>query len=201
MRLHGSPTVERMPRTPRRVVALLLAGATLASLAACAPAAPAATNAPTDSPDATEAPIFASDEEALAAAVAAYERYLELDSVIAAEGGVEPDRIRAAVTDAYASELIGQYESQQRNGVIVTGKTTFAQPNLTRNAQQRDQAQIEIYGCAGVGDTRIFNSGGDDITPPDRDVSVPLLLSFESEARADTLLLSGSELWAGDDFC
>ncbi len=53
---------------------------------------------PTLPPTPTSTPIFASEEEALAAAEEAYAAYLEMSNLISSEGGVEPERIAPFVT-------------------------------------------------------------------------------------------------------
>ena len=199
MRLHGSPTVERMPRTPRRVVALLLAGATLASLAACAPAAPAATNAPTDSPDATEAPIFASDEEALAAAVAAYERYLDAEQRIVESAHVEVDSIAGTTTPAFADELIAQYETLRESSLRLSGRGQIDSERIAEFGVGESGFYATMYACSDVSGVQVMNSSGDDVTP-ERAERVPVVIEFEGTAK-DTLLVAGSSKWSGDDFC
>lgn len=198
MVLHGSPTVERMPRTPRRIVALLLAGAAVAALAACAPAAPAATDAPPDSPEATRAPIFASDEEALAAAVAAYERHLAVTARILA-GDIDVEQIRDATAPGYGDERVRELKSFIESGLRASGSTTVDTPSLIERNDTGGQAVISIYACQDVSATRLLNSAGQDVTPADRDERVPLVLEFRGSSAA--ILVSGNQLWSGDNFC
>src|SRR5690606_24012229 len=62
----------------------------------------------TPPPEPSTTPIFASDEEALAAATEAYEAYLAMSDLIAQEGGVNPERIESvAVRKALADALEG----------------------------------------------------------------------------------------------
>ena len=49
----------------------------------------------------TATPVFASDEEALAAAVEAYEKYLAVSDQIAQEGGAGADSFADVVTDEW----------------------------------------------------------------------------------------------------
>ena len=78
-------------RAPRRLGAALAAAGALALVLTGCVGSPA----PTPSPTPTEAaPIFASDEEALAAAVKAYELYTRsVASQVTDDGGVEPERV------------------------------------------------------------------------------------------------------------
>ncbi len=80
--------------------------------------------------------------------------------------------------------------------VRVTGRNTLRDARLA----QYDPASgvIQMYGCFGVGDTRVINASGEDVTP-EREAEVPVLLTFQ--LAGDTPLISGSEVWPGDDFC
>ena len=98
-----------MPESPALLRVRLRAGAmaalaavTLLAVSGCT-GAPGATPAPTSSAAAN--PIFATDEEALAAAEAAYEKYSEASALVAGDGGVNPDRVDAAVSPEYAADL------------------------------------------------------------------------------------------------
>ncbi len=84
-------------RAPRRLGAALAAVGALALVLTGCVGSPA----PTQSPTPTEAaPIFASDEEALAAAVEAYEALSQQRRTkITDDGGAEPERIDPFVTD------------------------------------------------------------------------------------------------------
>ena len=64
-------------------------------LSGCLPQQPTAT----PPPEATAAPIFASDEEALAAATAAYAAYLAMSDQILKDGGKDPDRNWISLSD------------------------------------------------------------------------------------------------------
>lgn len=163
---------------------------------------PGATAAPTAAPSASPSPepIFASDEEALAAAVEAYERYLRVSQVIGEEGGANPGRILSVVTPEYAEVAIAGFEGMATQDLRIVGENTFSTKSLIEHAEQNGTAVVSIYACVGVGTTRILDAGGVDFTPADRDEVVPLVLAFES-GQEKTLLLSGSEMWTGDDFC
>jgi hypothetical protein len=184
-----------MPKsTPRRLVLAAVVAALVAMpLSGCS-----ADAKPSPSPSASAGettPIFASDEEALAAAVAAYEAYLDVAQQIGEDGGEDAGRIREAVTDEYAEEEIPNYESLAENKYRVVGRGTLESPSLA----ERTNDAVHIYGCVSVGTSRVVDSDGQDVTPPNRPTTVPLELTFQQ--IGDDLLLAGSDLWPGDDFC
>ncbi|MET1002316.1 MAG: hypothetical protein ABWZ15_10945, partial [Acidimicrobiia bacterium] len=94
----------------------------LAALAAsgCAPE-PAAPHTPAP----TSTPLFASDEEALAAAEEAYAAYQEVSDRILADGGSSPERLLDVATEKqYEYEKPGFDEARSRN-FHSTGASTF----------------------------------------------------------------------------
>ncbi|QEO14964.1 hypothetical protein FLP10_11450 [Agromyces intestinalis] len=182
-----------MPRTFHAIAATTLACVLL--LTGCAGEA-----TPTESPEptATEAaPIFASDEEALVAAAAAYDRYLESYSAIAADGGAEPERIREHLTDEYGAQLVEEFKGMQEVGVHTTGQVTASGYRIQEYAHNSEK--ITVYACQDVSSTRVIDVDGGDITPTDRETSVPLVLEFV--AVGSGVLLDGSTRWDGDSFC
>lgn len=185
-----------MSRTARLLAAFLLAGATLMSLAACAPGEPTPTPSPTVAQ--SDAPIFASDEEALAAAVAAYELHLSVTGEILA-GTAQVEQVREVTAPNYRDERVDELTSFVDSGLRATGDTTIDTASLIERLDSVGETIVSIYACQDVSATRLLNSSGEDITPPDRDVRVPLVLEFRGETSA--ILLSGNQLWSGDDFC
>lgn len=184
-----------MPRTARRLAALLLAAATLASLAACAPGEPEPT--PSPSPVETDAPIFASDEEALAAAVAAYEAYLAMSDSITADGGANPERIHSVTSDAFGEKSEADFTAFHKAGLRSTGSTRVDSARLLEIDDSNQT--VSIYACQDVSDIRLFNSVGSDVTPAERDDRVPLVIDTTLDDSA--LTVDGNQVWSGDDFC
>ncbi len=192
------PLLRPVPR-PRRGVAAALAaaGAVALLLSGCTGGAPAAS--PSPSADAAE-PIFATDEEALAAAVEAYEAYMAVDAQIGEDGGSDPERILGVVSEEYSLDVIAEYEDLADHGYKVTGTSTIDTTSLVEKAGNESHAVVTIYACVGVGTTRIIDAGGIDITPVNRDPETPLVLVFAG-TNADELKLTRSDLWTGSDFC
>ena len=85
------------------------------------------------------------------------------------------------------------------SGLRSTGRTTFDTVSLAEYAESEQPPRISMYACVDVSGTRLINSAGVDVTPADRDSRVPVLLSFEG--GPGSVLVSGSQLWSGDNFC
>lgn len=186
-----------MPRTARRLAAFLLAGATLMSLAACAPGG----REPMPSPTAaqTDEPIFASDEEALAAAVAAYEAYLDTEQRITQSDDTDSELIRAVTTTEYADELIEQYDSIRQSSLRLEGRGKLDSARLAEHSSDGSVTFVSIYACSDVSGVRVIDQSGSDVTPQRAD-RVPVLIEFERQGD-ELLLVAGSDKWPGEDFC
>lgn len=172
----------------------MLVGAVVAAgmllLSGCGGGDPLPTLPPT--PSAT--PIFASEEEALAAAEEAYAAYLEMSNLISSEGGVDPERIAPFVTeDRLPTELAG-FERLQNSGFRTVGTSNFAFTELQRLDQGQGEVEVAVYACWNGAGVRVLNEEGVDITPADR-VSELLLEVVLVGDSAETLVLASDEVW------
>ena len=143
-------------------------------------------------------PVFGSLDEAFDAAIAAYQRYLDVWNQIAAEGGAAPERLSAVTEDG---ELLAQerefFSGLVEHGLYVTGEVVFRNARL----MQYDDASalIQMYACSDMSNARLVDGSGIDVTP-ERDELIPLLLSFNASA-SDAVELSESELWDRAGIC
>jgi hypothetical protein len=182
---------------PRAAIAtsLALAGALLVTLTGCA-GAPASVATGLSSPGAA-APLFASDAEALAAATAAYAKYLEVSDQIARDGGANPERLKPYVSSTFYSKVL---ESTAR--FVATGSHGVGASSFSNIHIQSTNVQLNFYICNDVTSFRLQNSLGVDVTPVTRSNIWPLVLSFEpSTSGLSKLVISGSETWTGTNFC
>lgn len=172
-------------------------GLALLVLSGCLPQSPTVT--PTPQPSST--PVFASDEEALAAAEAAYAEYLRVSDAITADGGANPERIEPLVTPERApaeAEVFAKFASRLLH---TQGATAFDSGSLQVYAEDGiGRASLGLYLCIDVTNVRILDSSGSDVTP-DRTNRLPLVVAFETRSGNPNLLISGSDAWNGADFC
>lgn len=151
--------------------------------------------------DAGAEPVFASDEEALAAALAVYDGYLAVDREISAASGDRPERVREFVTESYAKSAIAQYAAFSNTGGRIEGAITYDGARLVQwGADAQGAVEVQVYLCSDISDARALNAAGQDVTPTGRTERLPLSLLFTTSEN-DSLRLESSELWSGSSTC
>jgi len=151
---------------------------------------------PTLPPTPTSTPIFASEEEALAAAEEAYAAYLEMSNLIASEGGVNPERIAALVTDERLIDELRGFETLRELQVHTSGRDTFETIELQRFDQTDDGAEVVLYVCWDASAVRVLDATGADVTPSERNVHDLLEVVMVTVGESPSLVLSSDEPWS-----
>lgn len=191
----------RMRSLRARVVRVMLGALVVASLAGCA-ASPVPAPTASTTPDAA-APLFASDEEALAAAEAAYAAYLAASDATMAQGDGDLREISLVVSEAYLAEIAPSFEDLAAKGLHTTGKAKFDSVSLVHQSIRTDgTGSQQIYVCQDISDVGVI--GADGVLQPstDRQERLSLIVTFVAGApNRETLLVEGSEVWAGSDIC
>ena len=152
-------------------------------------------------PDPSSAPVFASEEEALAAAVAAYEDYLKVSDAIAADGGANPERLQEVAAGALVDQEVAGFEEFAAEGFRSTGRTVILNPVLQQWEANpvEGQESIWMYLCSDVSAVDVINSDGVSVVSPDRPSRVSLQVGLALEANR--LLVSSKDVWTSDDIC
>lgn len=132
--------------------------------------------------------MFASDDVALAAAVEAYLGYLEMSSSISSVGGRHPARILEVAGSAHAEKLIAEFRALREAEMTTTGTPEILGAAL--HSIDASRAGMELDVCLGVGDRRVLDAAGDDVTP-NRPDETPLVVRFIAFAP-DKLIVTGS---------
>ena len=177
---------------------LLLLGAL--SLTGCAPE-PAPRASETTAP--TDAPVFASDEQALAAATEAYAAYLVIIDTLLADGGrdtsgladVTSEKALKAETDSASLYLDRGYRS--------VGSTSFDSMQLQSIEDDgRGRTVVSAYLCSDVTGVDVVDSAGASVVADDRLDRFPLQVTFQnSKVASKDLLISSSASWTGKNYC
>lgn len=184
----------------RSAPALLIGAVVALTLVACVPE-----DEPVrPDPSPTAEPIFASDEEALAAAEEAFTAYLLILDTIYAEGGIDSERLlEVATEEVYLDEVPG-FENYKAEGKRSTGETSFDTVTL----QSADLTgfsvsdAVVIYACEDFSSTDVLNAEGTSIVSPDGRTRWPLTISFDINSESGgSLIVSSVEDWTGEDFC
>ncbi|HSP75831.1 MAG TPA: hypothetical protein VLO31_06425, partial [Cryobacterium sp.] len=170
------------------------------SLTGCTPD-PAPRASPTSVP--TDAPVFASDEEALAAATEAYAAYLAaIDAVLADSGNDMSELADVAAGEALRAETdsASLYFS---NGYRSIGTTSFDSLKLQSiDDDGRGSAVVNAYLCSDVTGVDVVNTADVSVVPDDRVDRFPIQVSLHnSRVASKDLVITSSESWTGKNYC
>jgi hypothetical protein len=173
-----------------RFPALIAVPAIALALAGCSAQEPA-----TQPITSTEVkPLFSSDEEALAAAEAAYANYLQVSDQIARDGGANPERLKGLVSSKMYESEISTLESFSQNEIVMTGQTIVDSVHL----QVVKPTTVSIYLCLDTSSAELSNPKGTiEKTSPSR---WPLLVQLGDDGSGN-LVLEESQTWSGTNFC
>ncbi|GGE85425.1 hypothetical protein GCM10011313_04850 [Mycetocola zhadangensis] len=141
--------------------------------------------------------MFASEEEALAAATDTYAKYLAISDAVSADGGREPERIRPYVTEAFWLTEAAGIGGLVSAGYRTTGSSSFDQTTMAN----LEEGAITVQLCLDVSQVRVLDSGGADVTPDDRVDRAPLEVEFEVSVNPVTLSIAKSDVWSNQDSC
>jgi len=187
-----------MPRTHPRVAATtaLLASGLALGLVGCG-GGTAAT--PTASPPATPSPIFASDEEALAAAEEAYAAYAAASAAIGSDGGAGVERLRDLVDSDLYEQSVNEFRQFEELGLRSEGASVVSNAMVADHHTQGDGVVISVYLCRDVSAVRILDQAGYDVTPSGRQDRQSLLVSLQG--NREQLVISQILPWKDRALC
>jgi hypothetical protein len=178
----------------RSVAVLFVAAALAATLTACGANAEPAETTPTASATAA-APVFASEEEALAAAEDAYREYLRIYDSVLHNGGQNPEVLTDVTTGEALKEALDGAKEFRDKGLRSVGSRS-----ITRIALQAvDGSSVRFYVCENVDDVDLIDARGASLVAPDRPSETPfeVLLSLSGSG----VRISERVLWSGEDIC
>jgi hypothetical protein len=155
------------------------------------------------SPRPSSTPIFASDEEALAAAEKAYAAYLVVSDEIGARGGSELSQLGTVASVGFTDELEAEFKDFATTKLHTKGETKFDTSSLQQYLDDESgYAVVVFYTCLDVTGVQVLNSENRDVTPSTRLNRQPLEIEVTSKNQgAQELLLNRSEAWSGKSFC
>ncbi|QAV69703.1 hypothetical protein ESZ53_04155 [Salinibacterium sp. UTAS2018] len=176
----------RLPNLTRLTIGALL----VASLSGCVPADPAPPQ-----PSATFVAPYASDEEALAAAEAAYGEYLNAVNTALRTGVVEESVFESVTTGSELSDAIAVYSRIASEGKRSTADITFDQVTLQRYSTDESAHEvITIYLCEDLSKAFLVDESGERVKTED----VPprtMQVTFDYSTDHDGLLLTDRQIW------
>ena len=194
-----------MPSSRPRRRATLRAAGTLASVAALALTLTACIGAPAPSPTPTPSssaePIFASDEEALAAAEAAYRAFLETSVAVTNDGGTGPERLQAVAIGSALDAERATAERFRDEGLRTAGTAKFTVNDLQAvTADDSRGTIVTLYVCDDIRDLDLLDASGGSLVVEGRVVDIPYTVVIEG-VDAEVLRVSEKDLWTRENFC
>ena len=180
--------------------AILLAGIVLAGLTGCFGSDPDLV----PDPEPTTTPVFASDEEALAAAEEAYAAYFFVSDSILNEGGAQPERLQTVASNEMYELQLGGYNEARASGLRSVGQTTVDSVELQHyDASSADgKAIVTVYACVDVTGVDLVDATGTSVVSPTRPNRTSVEATFDSDPTDPRrLLLAAEEQWGGSAVC
>lgn len=170
-----------------RLAALAFVVAAAVVLTGCVPQGPA----PVASPDPTFEPVFASDEEALAAAEAAYGEYQAVVYEVLAEGGANPERLEKVAGGDFLRESLSGMATFSASQRRVSGIAQFRDVQIQRHdLGGREPGFLTVYLCDDASTVEIVGNDG-VVTVGTASVMV---VAFGVDS-SDRLLIFDREVW------
>ncbi|WP_157981708.1 hypothetical protein [Protaetiibacter intestinalis] len=163
----------------------------LLTLVGCVPSDPPVTPPPTSAD-----PVFASDEEALAAAEEAYRAYISAVDDILASGGVDSGQLDGLVSPEVLAVQEEGFQQFRDLGWRATGSTILRNFTL----QQFDgESMLVLYVCSDVSDVDVVDAEGVSQVSADR----PTTTTFESSLAYDgrRFTVETDDPWEGSGVC
>lgn len=161
------------------------------ALAGCVGANPI----PTLPPSPTMTPVFASEDEALAAAEDAYRAYSEMSDLISSEGGVDPERIEPFVSQGQLSQEMDAFAILRESGLRITGETTLEVAEVQEVDLSGTEAQVAFYVCLDISESRVIDSAGQDATPIGRAARYLLEVVMTTVDGKPPFVLESNQPW------
>jgi hypothetical protein len=153
----------------------------------------------TPTPTSSAAPVFASDEEALAAAEESYRAYTEVADQIFHEGGADPDRLTAVATGDFLDASIAGFENVREKGWHSIGHSTFDSLELQR-IDSSPSGIVSAYLCGDVSGVEVVDSDGVSVVAADRPDRTYFEVIFDLDVATGRLLVASRQVW-GDGKC
>jgi len=183
----------------RTAAAAAALGLTLltAGLASCAdPGGPPLV--PPPAPSST--PVFASDEEALAAAEEAYARYLEVSNSVGAGGWVDTDPLASVERGAALEDDLATAKGFRERDLRQVGETMFDTVTLqSYSAESHETTAITVYLCLDVADVDLVDADGASVVGSDRPDRQAVEVDIDD--YDGSFKVSRSDAWSHASFC
>ena len=179
-----------------RNVFVIAVGLAALALTGCVEPGPEVT--PTASPG---EPVFASEEEALAAAEEVFAQYVEATTLTGSSGGQDLSGFEGILTDRKFDEEAAYAEELAASGQRLVGAYGFFGFEL-QQADTSEPVFVQVYVCLDLTDVKYVDAQGNDLSAESPITASPLeVVLVGSPSDPSILLIDQLERWTGEDFC
>jgi len=152
-------------------------------------------------PTATTEPVFANEEEALAAVTTLVQTFVTTINAISADGGADAERLRSVLANDLAETEIAGFASMAEKGWHTEGDATLKRTELAQWWPRPDAVNVVavVRVCIDYSMLDVLGPDGSSVVRPERDE----LRAAELRVIADTneLLISTKEPLEGSEIC
>jgi hypothetical protein len=155
---------------------------------------------PSPAPSAT--PIFASDDEALAAAEEAYRAYQKVEDEVGHDGGVQLERFKSVAKADALESTEASFASFHESGLRSTGETQVASFSLQQYSPNASggEGAVSAYVCLDVSGVDVLDSNSKSVVSKTRPDRQAFELAFDLQ-EGTFLILSSRLPWTGSGVC
>ena len=144
--------------------------------------------------------MFASEEEALAAAEDAYQAYLDVSNAVAQAGWVDTSLLEKVERGDALADEVETASSFAAKGYRQLGSSTFDSVELQQLEDLgAGSVNLVVYLCLDVSGVDVVDPTGSSVVAPSRPDRQAL--EVEMDDADGTLKLNRSEAWSGASFC
>ncbi|MGV8912839.1 MAG: hypothetical protein ACOH14_09530 [Rhodoglobus sp.] len=164
----------------------------LALLSGCVPSDATTPPAPT----ATFVAPYATDEEALAAAEAAYAEYVRVLLESYRETTSDPSALYTVASGGHLKELLSEFDDRIEGGRYILGEQSFDQVVLQRYSRDSSTSEvIAVYLCDDLSELAIYKDG-QKIAPDKPIPPATMQVVFDFSPDSNSLLVSARDIWS-----
>lgn len=186
-------------RPSRRAPIALAAALAVATFSGCAPTPPPITVPPQP----TSTPLFATEEEALAAAEEAYRRFQLVTDQVLSDGGVGAERIETVASGDLEADEKRAYAEFEMEGLRTSGSAqvvSFTAQEVNLMAANGAVA-VSAYICLDVSGVDVLDSTGASRVSAGRPALQAFEVSFNYDESEGTLVPVDRIPWDGGGVC
>ncbi|MGK9147691.1 hypothetical protein KXS11_08715 [Plantibacter flavus] len=155
-------------------------------------------------PTSTTEPVFANEEEALAATVATYQAYLDVANQILHDGGSNPERIDAVVSAEVADIERESFARMLDRGFHTVGDIVLSEPKLREYYKHPDALGVvaQMFACEVISGVDVQTADGISQVPEGRPEAVGFNVSIGLTSSApQAFTITAKEAEEGDSSC